>query len=439
MLTTDNNTKLRINFNLKPMKSGNSQIWLTCTINNERARIYTGELINKEYWIKKARREIGECANTSNSLGKIVANKNKEINKRLKEIIGFCDDYLRLASNDNLMSKSIEYNKDAFEEYIYNRIKDIKNTTKDFILSYIERKKQTVNRETGVKISTGTIYNHTNALQRLEEFCNDKSINLNWNIFNKDFEEAFTSWLLEQNYAPNTIASQFSIIKVWLKEAEEKGIITDKSFHHYQTKCREVENIYLTEDEIKKIYNIDFTKDEIKAQIDPKSRIEITRDLFIIACWTGLRYGDWRDLSNANISNDTMIVHTHKTRQTVEIPLHPIVKDILKKYDGKLPKCVDRSKSLRHIRKCAQIAGINNNITLSKIRGGKCIVETKPKFNCIMNHTARRTFATLMYLKGIPAISIMAITGHTTEENFMKYIKLDKSEHAKIVAKAFRE
>ena len=107
MLTTDNNTKLRINFNLKPMKSGNSQIWLTCTINNERARIYTGELINKEYWIKKARREIGECANTSNSLGKIVANKNKEINKRLKEIIGFCDDYLKLASNDNLMSNSI--------------------------------------------------------------------------------------------------------------------------------------------------------------------------------------------------------------------------------------------------------------------------------------------------------------------------------------------
>ena len=299
MLTTDNNTKLRINFNLKPMKSGNSQIWLTCTINNERARIYTGELINKEYWIKKARREIGECANTSNSLGKIVANKNKEINKRLKEIIGFCDDYLRLASNDNLMSKSIEYNKDAFEEYIYNRIKDIKNTTKDFILSYIERKKQTVNRETGVKISTGTIYNHTNALQRLEEFCYDKRINLNWNIFNKNFEEAFTSWLLEQNYAPNTIASQFSIIKVWLKEAEEKGIITDKSFHHYQTKCREVENIYLTEDEIKKIYDIDFTKDEIKAQIDPKSRIEVTRDLFVIACWTGLRYGDWRDLSNS--------------------------------------------------------------------------------------------------------------------------------------------
>ena len=49
MLTIDSKTKLRINFNLKPIKSGKSQIQLSCTINNERAYIYTGELINKEY------------------------------------------------------------------------------------------------------------------------------------------------------------------------------------------------------------------------------------------------------------------------------------------------------------------------------------------------------------------------------------------------------
>lgn len=54
-----------------------------------------------------------------------------------------------------------------------------------------------------------------------------------------------------------------------------------------------------------------------------------------------------------------------------------------------------------------------------------------------MNHTARRSFATNMYLKGVPTISIMAITGHTTEANFLKYIKVDKLQHARIVAQAF--
>jgi len=54
-----------------------------------------------------------------------------------------------------------------------------------------------------------------------------------------------------------------------------------------------------------------------------------------------------------------------------------------------------------------------------------------------MNHTARRAFATNMYLHNIPSISIMAITGHTTEANFLKYIKISPVEHAAIVAKAF--
>ena len=97
----------------------------------------------------------------------------------------------------------------------------------------------------------------------------------------------------------------------------------------------------------------------------------------------------------------------------------------------------DWGKDVSYIRKCAEIAGINELVTLTKVVGGKSITSTKPKYEYIMNHTARRTFATLMYLKRVPSISIMAITGHTTEDNFLKYIKVSKEEHAKIVAKAF--
>lgn len=294
-----------------------------------------------------------------------------------------------------------------------------------------------VNRDTGRRIANGTIYNHKNALKRIEDFCNEKRLNFTWQIFNKKFEEIFTAWLIEKNYTPNTIASQYSIIKVWLKEAEENNLINDKAYRHYQTKCRDVENIYLTENELERLYNIDFTSEEIRQQIDPQSRIEITRDLFIVACWTGLRFSDWRDLSTANLTEKFMTVRTHKTDETVIIPIHPMVKSILEKYNWKLPRSVDRSKTLRHIRKCAEIAGINRLVTITKVVGGKSITSTKPKYEYIMNHTARRTFSTLMYLKNMPTQSIMAITGHTTEENFKKYIKVSKEEHAKIIAKAF--
>ena len=55
-----------------------------------------------------------------------------------------------------------------------------------------------------------------------------------------------------------------------------------------------------------------------------------------------------------------------------------------------------------------------------------------------MNHTARRSFATNLYLKGAPTLSIMQLTGHTTEVNFLKYIKVTKEENAKMMRTYFK-
>ena len=142
-------------------------------------------------------------------------------------------------------------------------------------------------------------------------------------------------------------------------------------------------------------------------------------------------------MSCAVIGEDTMVVHTQKTNKEVFIPLHPMVKAIIAKYNGKLPHAVHKSRTLSQIRQCAKIAGITAPTTICKVRGGNSILNKGEKADFIQNHTARRSFATNLYLKGVPPISIMALTGHTSEENFMKYIKVDKLEHAKIVAKAF--
>lgn len=55
---------------------------------------------------------------------------------------------------------------------------------------------------------------------------------------------------------------------------------------------------------------------------------------------------------------------------------------------------------------------------------------TYPKYELIKTHTARRTGCTNMYLAGIPVIDIMKISGHKTEKEFMKYIKVSKLETA---------
>ena len=149
-----------------------------------------------------------------------------------------------------------------------------------------------------------------------------------------------------------------------------------------------------------------------------KSSIEQTRDLFVIACWSGLRFGDWKDLSKADFTADTMTITTHKTNKTVVIPLHPMVKSIIRKYNGELPMAVDKTHALKQIRKCGELANISEEVSLARVVGGKTVIRKEPKYNFIMNHTARRAFATNMYLRGVRSISIMAITGHTTEGKF---------------------
>ena len=440
-----NKFTMRVNFNLikKGGESDKRQIWLTTTINGERARVYTGLRIEQCFWEKMPRCRMGGRAYEDGDFTHTQKIENVRINKELKRILGFCRDYAAAVSESDLMRDALQHSKESFERFLGNKIRGkeaaIRKNAEEFINDYITRKASMVNKRTQRTICSGTVYNHKNALHRLQRYCHDNHKKIVWELFNRRLEESFTAWMNEQGFSANTIASQYSIIKVWLSDAEKEGLVTDKSFHSYPTKTHDVDNIYLTEEEIQRLYDIDFSKDEVKNQIDPQSNIERTRDLFVIACWTGLRYGDWHDLSKSQITKDRINITTHKTMKEVTIPLHPMVKKIITKYDGVLPVSVDKSKTNIQIQKCAEIAHINEPVILHRIRGGKEILVKEPKYKLITNHTARRSFCTNMYLRKIPTQSIMAISGHTTESNFMKYIKVSREQHAGIVDQSFRD
>ena len=155
----------------------------------------------------------------------------------------------------------------------------------------------------------------------------------------------------------------------------------------------------------------------------------------MVGCWTGLRLSDLNNLNEANINmdDDTLTIIAQKTKQKVIVPLHTYVKQIYLKYKNQFPKMPDKSKSIRHLRLLAKLAGIDEAVTIRENRGGQIITKTCPKYLLIMNHTARRSFATNLYLKGAQTISIMQMTGHTTESNFLKYIEVTKEENAEMM------
>ena len=82
------------------------------------------------------------------------------------------------------------------------------------------------------------------------------------------------------------------------------------------------------------------------------------------------------------------------------------------------------------------MAGITQMVEGTKYVDHHAVVGFFPKYEMITTHTARRSAATNMFKAGISAISIMKITGHTTEKAFMKYIKITAEENAELMAKS---
>ncbi|WP_423130635.1 site-specific integrase [Gaoshiqia sp. Z1-71] len=186
----------------------------------------------------------------------------------------------------------------------------------------------------------------------------------------------------------------------------------------------------MNEKELDILYNLDLVENK---------RLDRIRDLFLVGAWTGCRFSDFSTIGPDQITNGFLYVQQAKTGAKVVIPLHPVVKAILQKYNGILPDAPSNQKFNDYIKEVGELAGINTPTAKRLTRGGKRITQSFPKWELISSHTARRSFATNLYKSGFPSISIMQITGHTTEKAFLKYIKVTPEEHAHLLAEHWKK
>ena len=243
----------------------------------------------------------------------------------------------------------------------------------------------------------------------------------------KDIDMIFYSSIMEfcikhRNFSTNTISKIIKNIKVWMAAAYEDGLHTNTTYasRMFKKVSEDAENIYLSEEELLKI----------RYTTLPSQALENVRDIFLLACYTGVRSQDYHKLNNLNRIHGNMLkVRTEKTDEEVIIPLHPVAETILEKYNGR-PRIISNQKFNTYIKAVCKLAGIFEETTLTRTVGGKRIATTKPKYECVSSHTARRSFATNAYKAGVPTLAIMAITGHRTEKVFLKYVKVTKQEHA---------
>lgn len=333
-------------------------------------------------------------------------------------------------------------NKDWLDKIVFNFNNQPRSEDEDpkfylipFFEKYIEESKERVNPQTNKVINPKTISKYKTTLQRLKDFESYSSSKLRFREINLNFHKSFVNYLVNQwSYNGTTIEKNLNIVKGVCKEAKMNGYeVSEEVEHRNFTAKREITyDTYLNENEIERIFDLKFEKE---------SELDVVRDWTIIGVWTGLRVGDIKRLSKVNLSQDFIEITTTKTGANAIIPIHPQTKSILDKHNGNFPRRITEQYFNEKIKIIAAKADIDNILQGKKmqpitLRNGQVAHRKKlgfyPKNELITTHTCRRSFATNLYGK-LPNRTIMAITTHTSEAQFEKYIKQSQMEHVDLL------
>lgn len=306
-----------------------------------------------------------------------------------------------------------------------------KITIVDFINLFIKDSEQGVRlKDKQYQIEESSIKPYRTTLKHFTEFENHVGRNFLISDLNQELHDQFSSYLtIDLDLSMNSHSKYIMVFSLIAKYAAKKKLIPAAAVNEieFNTSREETDNIYLNESEIQSL--MDLTQFKNKGE-------EVVRDLFVLGCYTGLRFSNYSQLNLDYLNDGILTTIQQKTKKKVTIPIHPNVKKIISKYKGALPACPTNQEFNRTLKDLGQrIPDLNVPFSKQITRGRKITVEETMKWEKLMTHTARRSFCTNMYLMGVPVLTIMAISGHKTEKSFRTYIKATGEEHARIMEK----
>ena len=227
----------------------------------------------------------------------------------------------------------------------------------------------------------------------------------------------------DRNYLSNgylsdtTINKRFQTLKNWFKWADSKSIHKfDNQVMLYNVKKHYQEIISVTLDEIRELYLFDKYNESERRIID----------VFILACMTGLRYGDLKSLDKNLFMYDSdghlyYSKYNQKTNEKIDVPITSLTKEILEKYDYQpfVPANAVFNRRIKEVLKKHSLleVPVQKNVK----RQGKIKMYTLLKREAITVHTGRKSFITNAKHLGIPDGVIMSATGHKKLSTMDRY------------------
>ena len=427
--------QMQCNFNLRQPKANKpTNIYLVVYLNNKQVKLSTGVKVYPEHWnIRK------QQAYVNARLSKLDNNNNTIANDRLSELKDMFLEFKHyLCEHPTDIENSITILRTRiYKNTMTTEIKKKSATT--VMKEIIDAKQAASSTKEQQKLNVG----------KFERYLKENNISDAWESMNLNTFESYQKYLVDNGRGSVTIRNiiqntLFPLLKKVSKRVDIPFTWYDSNLNSFEfvkdesnKELASNKKVTLTEEQLKQLYDYPITGTELQV----RKRTEI-RDLFVLQCLVGQRVGDMQKFFNGDNEKDeeedTISIIQQKTKARAIIPLTPLAKEIISKYQNTELKYYKPSNSNLNaeLRIIAEEAGLNIPITFED-KDGK---QVKPLFELVHTHTARHTFITIMCRRDIPKETIIIATGHEDTKMIDKvYSHLSNKDKAQKVSTAFKK
>ncbi|MEH0157280.1 phage integrase SAM-like domain-containing protein [Limibacter armeniacum] len=386
-----------INFYLKNVGRGKtSSIALYISINGKRIFFGTGHSCKPADWLKKRQR----------------TRNNEEINARLSRMETEVIQYFRKQEGKALPMEEAK-------EHIRELIRMVNGKVilqEDHHMQFWDAWNEFL-RIKQVEVSAARMKKLRSTEKHMRAF-EQGHLKFKFNRLDSKLFELITAFLLiDQNLTNNSASSYIATFKTFLNWTRKHEYHNSSAFEDWHIKQEQADTFALTEQELERII-----------QLQLPDRLSRVRDLFVFLCHTGQRFGDTQ--KELDIRDGRFWYNVQgKGRKTfpVVIPLSPTALSILKKYNNALPK-ISNQKANEYLKEIGQLAGMDASFTVIRYQGSRKLEQKQPRWQLLGTHTGRRTFTTLSLARGMNPEMVKAVTGHSDQRSFQKYVRLVDSQ-----------
>jgi integrase len=264
------------------------------------------------------------------------------------------------------------------------------------------------------KIGSAKVY--ATVARHLREYEQTSRYAVDFDTITLTFGDRYATHLLHKvKLTDNTVAKQILTLKRFLRWARDRGYTSATGFDRLSWKRQEPDIMTLTAGEVMAMEQL---------VLPVGGYLDNARQLFLLACYTGLRFSDLVSIRPEHLRGQVLRMTTQKTRETVTVPLRPEALAVVEQMLAGKVRPITNQKLNDYLKELGQLASINSPVEVIRFRGGVRESTTVAKWERLGCHTGRRTFVTLSLERGLRPETIMKVTGHRGWKSFQRYVNV---------------